>query len=103
MIPMIVLLRILIIIGFTFIGYFLGLHYFSGAWINQFPWLGAVVGALGAFVVVLLDLYFKRLSVRNILSVLLGATIGLWTHSLLMQLIRNYAPVPEDQMREIEM
>ena len=100
---MIMLLRIIIVILFSLIGHYVGPRYFSTALAQQFPWLGAVVGALAAFVVVGLDLYFKRLSVRNILSVLIGATMGLWTHSLFVALIRNYAPVPEDQMRQIGM
>ena len=72
---MIILLRCLIIIGFTLIGHYAGTHYFSGGLLTQFPWLGLILGALTSFVVILIDLYFKRLSVRNILSVLLGGTL----------------------------
>jgi len=102
MIPMIILLRVLMIIGFTLIGHYVGVHYFSGGLLTQFPWLGLVFGALAGFVVILLDLYFKRLSVRNILSVLIGVTLGLWTHSLLMQVVYNYATgIPREQLGQI--
>lgn len=99
---MIILLRFLIVIVFTLIGHYVGLSYFSGGSLSQFPWLGALIGALAAFVVVLLDLYFKRLSVRNILSVLLGITLGLWTHSLLMQIVTTYAKgIPQTQLDQL--
>lgn len=97
---MIMLLRILLVGAFTFAGHYLGFHYFSSALLDQFPWLSATVGGLAGFVVILIDLYFQRLSVRNILSVLIGATLGLWVHSLLMQVVRNYAAIPQDQLRQ---
>ena len=103
MIPMIMLLRLIILVAFTFIGHYLGFQYFSGGLLVQFPWLGALFGALAGFVVILLDLYFKHLSVRNILSVLIGVTLGLWTHSLLMQVVHNYAVIPKEQLTQIGM
>lgn len=101
MVAMIMLFRVLIVFVFALICHYLGLHYFSGVWLNQFPWLGALIGALAGFVLVLLDLYFKRLSVRNILSVLIGAALGFWIHSLLIQVIQNYASIPSEQMQQI--
>ena len=101
MISMILLLRLLMVIVLTLLGHYLGIHYFSGALLNQFPWLGALFGALAGFAVILLDLYFKHLSVKNILSILIGATLGLWIHSLLMQVLHNYALISPDQLGQI--
>ncbi|MBI4357689.1 MAG: hypothetical protein HY584_00160, partial [Candidatus Omnitrophica bacterium] len=99
---MIILLRFLIVIGFALIGHYLGAYYLSRELSDQFPWFGALLGSLAAFAVVLLDLYFKRLSVKNILSVLIGSTLGLWTHSLLMQVIYKYAPgIPQEHVGQI--
>ncbi|MBI4368065.1 MAG: TRAM domain-containing protein [Candidatus Omnitrophica bacterium] len=97
---MIMLLRFIVLIAFTLIGQYLGVRYFSGGLLNQFPWLAALFGALAGFVVILLDLYFKHLSVRNILSVLIGSALGLWIHSLLMQVAYNFAGVPQDQLAQ---
>ena len=97
---MITLLRFFIVAALTLIGYYFGIHYFSGDLLSQFPWLGAVFGFLSGLAVILIDLYFKRLTVRNILSVLLGAGLGFWVHIFLMNVIR-YMAVPEEQVHQI--
>ncbi len=74
---MIILLRFLIVIVFTFIGYYFGLQFLAGALLSQYPWLGALIGALAGLLIILIDLYFKHLSVKNILSVLIGTALGL--------------------------
>ncbi|MBI4357900.1 MAG: TRAM domain-containing protein, partial [Candidatus Omnitrophica bacterium] len=39
---------------------------------------------------------------KNILSVLIGSTLGLWTHSLLMQVIYKYAPgIPQEHVGQM--
>lgn len=81
---MIPFLRILVVVALTLIGHILGTRHFSSDLTVQYPWFGALFGFLGGLGVVLLDLYFKRLSVRNILSVLLGASLGLWFNYLLI-------------------
>ena len=93
---MILLLRLLIVAALAFVGHYLAGQYFQGLLLTQFPWLGLLFGAFAGFSVVLLDLYFKRLSVRNILSVLLGSALGLWTHSLMMGILQYTAISPED-------
>ncbi|MBI3999616.1 MAG: TRAM domain-containing protein [Candidatus Omnitrophica bacterium] len=96
------MLRVLIFVAFTYMGHYLGINYFAGGLLSQFPWLGAFFGALAAFVIILLDLYFKNISVKNILSVLIGTTLGLWTHSLIMQVVYNYATgLPREQLAQI--
>ncbi len=98
---MIILLRFLIVIVFTYIGYYFGFQFLAGGLLSQYPWLGAAIGALCGLLVVLIDLYFKRLSVRNILSLLIGAALGLAIHSLIMNVIGRYSGLPETQLSHI--
>src|SRR5262245_2888964 len=101
---MIIFLRLLVLMAFAGIGHYLGHYYFSGNLTQQFPWIGAVMGVLAGAFVILVDLYFKRLSVRNILSVLIGGVIGLWTNFLIMQVISNYTiSIPREQLGQIGM
>jgi len=99
---MIALLRLLIVGTLSLIGYYFGNRYFSGEVLTEFPWLGAAFGFLAGLAVVLLDLYFKRITVRNILAVLIGAALGLWVHFLLMGVIR-YLNLTSDQLDQIGM
>jgi uncharacterized protein YacL len=98
---MIIFLRLILITLFTAIGHYMGTNYYSGPLLEQFPWLGALFGFLAGLAVILVDLYFKHyLSVRNILSVLIGVTLGLGTNVLLMNVISDYAQFsPEDMAR----
>ncbi len=61
------------------------------------PWQGAVVGVGCGLLVILIDLFFKRVTVRNVLSLLLGVALGLLIHKLLINLL-FYAEV-EDSFR----
>lgn len=98
---MIILLRFLIVIVFTFIGYYFGFQFLAGSLLSQYPWLGALIGTLVGLLVVLIDLYFKRLSVKNILSVLIGTALGLWIHFLVMDVIARYSAIPPAQLSQI--
>ena len=97
---MIIFLRFLIVSIFTGIGYYFGVRYFQGETLHSFPFLGALFGALGGFFVILIDLYFKRLTVRNILAVLVGTAIGLSAHYLILSVVRNL-DVPTDVLRQV--
>lgn len=98
---MIILLRFLVVVIFAFIGYYFGLQFLSDALLTQFPWLGAMMGALVGLLVFLIDLYFKRLSVKNILSMLIGIALGLWIHLLIMDVIQRYTAIPALQLTPI--
>lgn len=89
---MIIFLRFLIVIFFTGIGQYFAVQYFSGEILRQFPFLGYVFGALAGFTFILVDLYFKRITVRNILAVFLGAALGLLAHFLVIQVIQYLLP-----------
>lgn len=97
---MIIFLRFIIVIISGSIGHYFGIRYFQGDLLTQYPWLGALLGVLGGFFVILVDLYFKRLTVRNILSVLIGSTLGFGANQLLMQIV-NYLNVPAETLDQV--
>lgn len=96
---MIILLRLIVVVALTGAGSFLGEHRFKTDLLEIYPWLGALFGFLAGLAVILIDLYFKRLSVRNILSVLLGASLGLWFHHMLLVVV-GYA-IGQDDLGQI--
>lgn len=54
---------------------------------SYFPWVGVGIGIGCGLLVVLLDLFFKKVTVKNILSLLLGIALGLLIHKLLISLL----------------
>ena len=88
---MIILVRILFTAGCSLFGFYIS----HSAWFQSlpfpsYPWTGAALGLLGGVFVICLDIYFKRFTVRNILSVLLGLALGLLVHRLYM-MVFSYA------------
>jgi len=84
---MISFLRILVVFALTGAGHFLGFSRLAGLASVERPWLGAFLGFLFGILVVAVDLYFKRSSVRNVLSILVGASLGLWFNHLMMNVL----------------
>jgi uncharacterized protein YacL len=93
---MIVVLRILIVILGGLLGTYIGGEFKEG-YLATAHWVGPVIGVGAGLLVILIDLFFKKVSVRNILSLLLGIALGLLIHKLLMNLLL-YAKV-EDVFR----
>lgn len=85
---MITLIRILFISGCTLFGYYVShFQWFQTLSLPASPISGALLGCLGGLFVITLDIYFKRFTVRNILSVLLGLALGLLIHRLYMYVV----------------
>lgn len=63
------------------------------------PALRALIGGLGGILVVSIDVFFKQFTVRNILSVLVGAALGLLVHRLFMVVI-NYLDFSQVAIRQ---
>ncbi len=83
---MIIALRLFILA----IGALLGAYFGSqsaGIQATNFPWLGLFLGIAGGLLIILIDLFFKKVTVKNILSLLLGIALGLIIHQLLMGLL----------------
>ena len=83
---MIIVLRFLILLIFGFLGFHFGSR-IDWMYPAQMPWIGTGVGILTGFLVILIDLFFKKVSVKNILSLLLGIALGLLIHRLLISLL----------------
>ncbi len=98
---MIILVRVLFIAGCSLFGFYIS-HF---GWFQSLPlpheaWAGATLGCLGGVFVIALDVYFKRFTVRNILSVLLGLALGLMVHRLYM-MIFSYVDLSESLQRQM--
>ena len=97
---MILVLRILFIVLFVGLGY---ISQFQWLFPFQFPhghWVGAAVGLCLAVLVLLIDAFFKRFTVRNILSILLGIALGLLVHRLFMA-VAGYADLSPETKQQI--
>ncbi len=81
---MALVIRILILVLFTFLGYLLQLQWLSQLPLPQGVWFGAVTGLAFGVLILFIDAFFKRFTVRNVLSVLLGMCLGLLVHRLIM-------------------
>lgn len=87
---MINLIRVLVILLSATFGYIFDLRWFVENWgVPDSHLIGALLGLCGGTIIVLLDLFFKQYSVRNILSVILGLGIGLMTHHLFLLTLTN--------------
>ena len=97
---MILILRILFVVVCTIVGYFSEFQWFFPFPLPHAPWIGAGIGLSFSALVVLLDAFFKRYTVRNILSILLGIGLGLAVHRLVMSVAHDFA-LPEDILKQV--
>lgn len=98
---MILLIRVLFILGCSLFGYLLPIPWISQSNLAHFPWIGAAVGFCLGILVISLDIFFKKFTVRNILSVLIGMGLGLLVHRLLMTVIEGYGDVSPEILRQL--
>lgn len=96
---MIFFIRFLFLFGCAAFGYFAPFQWLMDLHVPQSAWISAGIWTLGGLIIVLLDIFFKQYTVRNILSVILGLALGLLTHKLLMTLVASYAHFPDDVNR----
>ena len=97
---MILILRILFVVLFTVYGYLSQFQWLFPFSLPEGAWIGAGIGFCFSLLVVLVDLFFKRFTVRNILSILIGAALGLLVHRLFMEAVR-YIGVPQDILKQL--
>jgi len=96
---MIILIRFLFISLFALCAYYTDSQWFQVLEGYNTPPLRAFVGALIGVLVVSIDVFFKQFTVRNILSVLTGAALGLLVHRLFMVVI-NYLDFSETAINQ---
>ncbi|MSR76762.1 MAG: TRAM domain-containing protein [Candidatus Omnitrophica bacterium] len=63
-------------------------------------WMGAGVGLILGVLVISLDIFFKKFTVRNILSILVGAGLGLLVHRLVMTVV-GYVHMTPDSIQQL--
>ena len=97
---MVVVLRVLFVLFFIILGYLSEFQWLFPFQLPQGPWIGAAVGLCMAGLVLLIDAFFKRFTVRNILSILLGIALGLLVHRLLMG-VATYAQISGEIMHQV--
>ncbi len=93
---MIIFIRILFVVCCGVFGHYA--QWLSALQLPYGEWLSAAAGVLGGSIIVLLDVFFKQYTVRNILSVIAGFALGLLTHHLFMMVL-SYANFSEDVNR----
>ena len=81
---MILIFRIFIVALFVLLGYISQVQWLLPVPLPQAAWFGGVIGLVFGVLIILIDASFKKFSVRNILSVLLGIFFGLLIHRLFM-------------------
>lgn len=97
---MIFVFRVLFVVFFIVLGYLSEFQWLFPFPLPHGPWIGAAIGLCFAGLVLLIDAFFKRFTVRNILSILLGIALGLLVHRLFMS-VANYAQIPEAILHQI--
>lgn len=86
---MIVFMRLLFILGCALYGFFSEADWFGPLQLSDLPAVRAAVGLLLGTLIVSIDAFFKRFTVRNILAFILGTALGLLVHKLLMSVMAS--------------
>lgn len=97
---MILVFRVLFVVFFIVLGYLSEFQWLFPFSLPYGPWIGAGIGFCFAILVLLLDIFFKRFTVRNVLSILLGVALGLLVHHLFMQ-VAHYAQISDAILQQI--
>lgn len=96
---MVIFLRVLFFLCCVAVGFYSGLRFPQGFVITG-PLSGIIVGIITATVVLLVDLYIKKVTVRNILSVFTGILLGLIINSAILNLLLRTA-IPQETLYKI--
>ncbi|HTL46743.1 MAG TPA: PIN domain-containing protein [Verrucomicrobiae bacterium] len=92
---MILFIRFLFILLCSLFMYYADNSWFAAFHLSDLPLVKAGIGFLTGLLVVSIDVFFKRFTVRNILSVLIGAALGLLVHRLTMMVVAYMGFTPE--------
>ena len=97
---MILVLKILFVVSFVLLGYLSQFQWLFPFPLPHGPWIGAAIGLCFAVLVLVIDEFFKKFTVRNILSILVGIALGLLVHRLFMG-VAAYAQISEEIRHQI--
>ncbi|MBN1688336.1 MAG: TRAM domain-containing protein [Candidatus Omnitrophica bacterium] len=97
---MVAIIRILFVLGCAGYGYVANISWLPDLGDPFTAYAGAGIGFFIGMLVILIDIFFKQFTVRNILSILIGAGLGLLVHRLFMMVI-VYADFPLASERQL--
>ncbi len=91
---MIIAIRIIFILCCAAVGWSMQIQSFLDVQLPYGAWISAFIGAIVGSLIVLIDIFFKQYTVRNILAVIAGLAFGLLTHKLFMMVVAyaNFTP-----------
>ena len=91
---MIFIIRFLFVLGCSLFGYLVRFPWLQQTTMPHADWIAAGIGFCVGILVLSLDIFFKKFTVRNILSVLIGVGLGLLVHRLVMMVVAytDYSP-----------
>jgi len=92
---MIIFIRCLFVLFCAAVGWSMQMQTFLNIQLPHGAWISAVVGGIVGSLIVLIDIFFKQYTVRNILSVIVGLAFGLLTHKLFMTVVAYGNLTPE--------
>ena len=92
---MIIFIRCLFVLCCAAVGWSMQMQTFLNIQLPHGAWISAVVGGIVGSLIVLIDIFFKQYTVRNILSVIVGLAFGLLTHKLFMTVVAYGNLTPE--------
>jgi uncharacterized protein YacL len=97
---MIFFIRFLFVLGCSLFGYLVDIPWLDPSHIPYAAAIGAGVGFCLGILVISIDVFFRKFTVRNILSVLVGVGLGLLVHRLVM-IVVAYANFPADTVKDL--
>jgi len=86
------------ILGCVAFGYLIRIPWLTDLQVPHAEWLSAAVAGTLGLLIVLIDIFFKQFTVRNILAVIIGLALGLLTHRLFMMVL-TYVELPAEVTR----
>ncbi len=92
---MIIAIRFIFILGCALFSYISQFPWIANLPVRHTEWISAGLGAMFGILIVSIDVFFKKFTVRNILSVLVGLALGLLTHRLFMTVVVYVHFTPE--------
>lgn len=92
---MILAIRFIFILGCAMFGYLAQIQWLLNLQVPYSEWISSAIGGLAGVLIVLIDVFFKQYTVRNILAVILGLALGLLTQRLFMMVIAYAHFMPE--------
>ena len=95
---MIIAIRFIFILGCAGLGYVMRIPWLVDLQVPHSDWISAGCACLIGIFIVLIDVFFKQFTVRNILAVIIGLALGLLTHRLFMMVL-TYVSMPADITR----